>query len=100
MPEEIMVEVSYASTREQLIISIKVPEDINVKQAIEKSGIQKKFPEIDLGKNNVGIFGKQTTLGHSLKNKDRIEIYRPLIIDPKELRRKKAAEGKKKGGGK
>ena len=100
MPEEIMIEVSYASTREQLIISIKVPENINVKQAIEKSGIQKKFPEIDLGINNVGIFGKQTTLGHSLKNKDRIEIYRPLIIDPKELRRKKAAEGKKKGGGK
>jgi putative ubiquitin-RnfH superfamily antitoxin RatB of RatAB toxin-antitoxin module len=62
MPEEIMVEVSYASTREQLIISIKVPIDFNVKQAIEKSGIQKKFPEIDLGKNNVGIFGKQTTL--------------------------------------
>ena len=48
----------------------------------------------------MGIFGKQTTLGHSLKNKDRIEIYRPLIIDPKELRRKKAAEGMKKGGGK
>ena len=100
MPEEIMVEVSYASTREQLIISVKVPIDFNVKQAIEKSGIQNKFPEIDLGKNNVGIFGKQTTLEHSLKNKDRIEIYRPLIIDPKELRRKKAAEGMKKGGGK
>ena len=48
----------------------------------------------------MGIFGKQTTLEHSLKNKDRIEIYRPLIIDPKELRRKKAAEGKKKGGAK
>ena len=95
-----MIEVSYASTREQLIISIKVPRDINVKQAIEKSGIQKKFPEIDLDKNNVGIFGKQTTLEHSLKNKDRIEIYRPLIIDPKELRRKKAAEGMKKDGGK
>ena len=95
-----MVEISYASTREQLIISVNVPIDFNVKQAIEKSGIQKKFPEIDLGKNNVGIFGKQTTLEHSLKNKDRIEIYRPLIIDPKELRRKKAAEGKKKGGAK
>lgn len=95
-----MVEVSYASTREQLIISVKVPIDFNVKQAIEKSGIQKKFPGIDLGKNNVGIFGKQTTLEQSLKNKDRIEIYRPLIIDPKELRRKKAAEGEKKGVGK
>ena len=100
MPEQILVEVSYASPTKQIIISIKVPINFNVKQAIEKSGIQKKFLEIDLSKNNVGIFGKQTTLGHSLKNKDRIEIYRPLIIDPKELRRKKAAEGMKKGGGK
>ena len=100
MPEQILVEVSYASPTKQIIIAIKAPIDFNVKQAIEKSGIQKKFPEIDLGKNNVGIFGKQTTLEHSLKNKDRIEIYRPLIIDPKELRRKKAAEGMKKGGGK
>ena len=94
MPEQIIVEVSFASPTKQIIISIKAPKDFNVKQAIEKSGIQKKFPEIDLDKNNVGIFGKQITLGHSLKNKDRIEIYRPLIIDPKELRRKKAAEGK------
>ena len=50
MPEEIMVEVSYASPEEQVIISIKVPKIFNVKQAIEKSGIQKKFPEIDLVK--------------------------------------------------
>ena len=87
-----MVEVSYASTREQLIISVNVPIDFNVKQAIEKSGIQKKFPEIDLGKNNVGIFGKKTTLDQPLNNRDRIEIYRPLILDPKEMRRKRAAK--------
>jgi putative ubiquitin-RnfH superfamily antitoxin RatB of RatAB toxin-antitoxin module len=92
MPEEIMVEVAYALPEEQVIISIKVPTKSDVKQAIEKSGIQKKFPSIDLSKNKVGIFGKKTTLDHPLKDRDRIEIYRPLILDPKEMRRKRAAK--------
>jgi putative ubiquitin-RnfH superfamily antitoxin RatB of RatAB toxin-antitoxin module len=94
MPDEILVEVAYALPEEQIIISIKVPTKFNVKQAIEKSGIQKKFPCIDLSKNKVGIFGKKTTLDHLLKDRDRIEIYRPLILDPKEMRRKRAAKKK------
>ena len=94
MPDEILVEVSYALPEEQIIISIKVPTKFNVKQVIEKSGIQKKFPDIDLSKNKVGIFGKQTTLDHLLHDRDRIEIYRPLILDPKEMRRKRAAKQK------
>jgi len=89
-----MVEVAYALPEEQVIISIKVPTKSDVKQAIKKSGIQKKFPNIDLSKNKVGIFGKKTTLNHPLKNRDRIEIYRPLILDPKEMRRKRAAKEK------
>ena len=92
MPDEILVEVAYALPEEQVIISIKVPTKLNVKQAIEKSGIQKKFPSIDLSKNKVGIFGKKTTLDHTLNDRDRIEIYRPLILDPKEMRRKRAAK--------
>ena len=92
MPEEIMVEVAYALPEEQVIISIKVPTIFNVQQAIEKSGIQKKFPSIDLSKNKVGIFGKKTTLDHTLNDRDRIEIYRPLILDPKEMRRKRASK--------
>ena len=92
MPEEIMVEVAYALPEEQVIISIKVPTIFNVQQAIEKSGIQKKIPSIDLSKNKVGIFGKKTTLDHTLNDRDRIEIYRPLILDPKEMRRKRAAK--------
>ena len=94
MPDEIFVEVAYALPEEQIIISIKVPTKFNVKQAIEKSDIQKKFPSIDLSKNKVGIFGKKTTLDHLLKDRDRIEIYRPLILDPKEMRRKRAAKQK------
>ena len=94
MPNEIMVEVAYAMPEEQVIISIKVPTIFNVQQAIERSGVQKKFPSIDLSKNKVGIFGKKTTLDHLLKDRDRIEIYRPLILDPKEMRRKRAAKQK------
>jgi putative ubiquitin-RnfH superfamily antitoxin RatB of RatAB toxin-antitoxin module len=92
MPGEILVEVAYALPEEQVIISIKVPTNFDVKQAIEKSGIQKKFSSIDLSKNKVGIFGKKTTLDHRLIDRDRIEIYRPLILDPKEMRRKRAAK--------
>ena len=94
MPDEILVEIAYALPEEQVIISVKVPSKSDVKQAIEKSGIQKKFPGIDLSKNKVGIFGKKTTLDHLLKDRDRIEIYRPLILDPKEMRRKRAANKK------
>ena len=94
MPEKIMVEVAYALPEEQVIISIRVPTKFNVKQAIERSGVQKKFPSIDLSKNKVGIFGKKTTLDHPLNDRDRIEIYRPLILDPKEMRRKRAAKKK------
>ena len=94
MPDEILVEIAYALPEEQVIISIKVPTIFNVQQAIEKSGIQKKFPSIDLSKNKVGIFGKKTTLDHILNDRDRIEIYRPLILDPKEMRRKRALKNK------
>ena len=94
MREEIMIEVAYALPEEQVIISIKVPTIFNVLQAIEKSGIQKKFPSIDLSKNKVGIFGKKITLDQPLNNRDRIEIYRPLILDPKEMRRKRASKNK------
>jgi putative ubiquitin-RnfH superfamily antitoxin RatB of RatAB toxin-antitoxin module len=57
------------------------------------SGIEKKFNEIDLTKNQLGIFGKITSLEAKLKHKDRIEIYRPLVADPKEIRRKRADTG-------
>ena len=99
MPDKIMIEVSYALPKKQIIIPILVSKDISVKEAIELSGILKKFKEIDLSINQVGIFGKLTTLDKILRDRDRIEIYRPLIADPKEIRRKRAAEGKemKKG---
>lgn len=98
---EITVEVAYALPDEQLIIPIKVQDGITAENAIYASGILKKFPEIDLTVNKVGIFGKLTKLDTVLRHLDRVEIYRPLIADPKEVRKQRAADGKimRKGGG-
>jgi putative ubiquitin-RnfH superfamily antitoxin RatB of RatAB toxin-antitoxin module len=100
MPDEILIEVAYALPKKQLIIPIKVRVGATAGEAIKTSGIIKKFPEIDLEVNQIGIFGKLTQLDHVMRERDRIEIYRPLIADPKEIRRQRAAEGKdmKKGG--
>ena len=99
MPDKIMIEVSYALPKKQIIIPVLVAKGISVKEAIELSGVLKKFEEINLDSNQVGIFGKLTTLDKDVRDRDRIEIYRPLSADPKEIRRKRAAEGKdmKKG---
>jgi uncharacterized protein len=95
-PNLITIEIAYAKPLEQVLLSIQVSPEINVKQAIMQSDILERFPEIDLDKDNkVGIFGKVVTLNQSLRNGDRIEIYRPLIANPKEVRKQRAAEGKK-----
>jgi hypothetical protein len=95
------VEVAYAKPEEQVIIPIDVPEGATLEQAIELSRIRERFPEIDLRTHKVGIFGKLSKLSAVLRSEDRVEIYRPLIADPKEQRRKRAAEGKvmRKGRG-
>jgi len=100
-PSEITVEVAYALPEEQLIIPVKVQEGITAEEAIRASGILSKFPDIDLATNKIGIFGKLTKLDTALRHLDRVEIYRPLIADPKEVRKQRAADGKimRKGGG-
>ena len=89
-----MVEVVYALPQKQEVLSLKIKSGALVSEAIEQSGILRDFPEIDLADAKVGIYGKQVKLDVVLRDKDRIEIYRPLIADPKEIRRKRAAEGK------
>jgi len=98
---EIIVEVAYALPKEQLIIPIKVTEGITAEQAIKSSGMMAKYPEIDLAVNKIGIFGKLTRLDSLLRHLDRVEIYRALIADPKEVRKQRIADGKvmRKGGG-
>ena len=90
----IMVEVAYALPHEQLIIPITMPPEANLEAAIAASGILDKFPEIDLSVNQIGIFGKLSKLDAPLRNLDRIEIYRPLVADPKEARKQRASDGK------
>ena len=99
-PETINVEVAYAEPGKQLILPVNVDVGTTVGGAIVQSGIMMKFPELDVENSDVGIFGKATKMTAVLKDAERVEIYRPLIADPKEVRRKRAAEGKttKKGG--
>jgi len=101
MSNEILVEVAYALPQKQLIVPLKVAEGTTAEQAVLASGITQKFPEIDLAQNKLGIFGKLIKSDTALREHDRVEIYRALIADPKEVRRQRAAEGKvmKKGGG-
>ncbi len=101
MADRIQVEVIYALPEEQNLLTIEVDDGIEVQQAIIESGVLKQYPELDLSAMKVGLFGKMTTMKQKVRDKDRIEIYRPLIADPKEVRKKRAAEGKvlKKGGG-
>ncbi len=83
------------------LLRVSLAEGATVEDAIRLSGVLEAFPEIDLGKNKVGIFSKLVKLDEAVRDKDRVEIYRPLIADPKEVRRKRAEEGKvtRKGGG-
>ncbi len=95
------VEVAYAKPDIQVIIPLEVPAQTTVQQAIELSGILMRFPELDLAENKVGIFSKPCKLDSDLRDGDRVELYRALIADPKEVRKRRAAQGKvmKKGGG-
>ncbi len=101
MSENINIEVVYALPDEQTLLRKSLPVGTTVSEAIQASGLLEKFPELDLSTLKLGIFGKLTKGDTVLRDKDRIEIYRPLIADPKEVRRRRAEEGKvmKKGGG-
>lgn len=99
--ESLSIEIAYALPQRQELVHVLLPAGSTVQQAIEASGLMRKYAEIDLKKNKVGVFGKLTKLDAPLRDRDRVEIYRPLIADPKEVRKKRVDEGKamKKGGG-
>ena len=92
--EKVDVEVVYARERQQALLAVQGPEGLTVRDAIERSGILKRFPEIDLAVNKVGIFGKVVKLDQPLQRGDRVEIYPPLIADPKQVRKQRAADDK------
>ena len=95
------VEVVYALPAEQSLLKVQLAAGATVEEAIRASGVLEAFPDIDLARNKVGIFSKLVKLDEPVRDRDRVEIYRPLIADPKEVRRKRAEEGKvtRKGGG-
>lgn len=101
MSGKINIEVVYALPQEQMLLKVQAPHGATVAEAITLSGVMQKYPDIDLVRNNLGVYGKLTKADAVLRDKDRIEIYRPLLADPKEVRRKRAEEGRamKKGGG-
>ena len=94
-PETIAIEVVYPLPQEQILFPVQVPAGSNLRQGIEASGILKRYPELRLETLEVGIFGKTAKLDDVLGARDRIEIYRPLIADPKLVRKQRAAEGKR-----
>ncbi len=100
--DRIEVEVAYATPEKQLILPVSVAEGTTVADVIKHSGINEHFPGIDDADDlKFGVFGKICKADRVLRTGDRIEIYRQLIADPKEVRKQRAAAGKrmKKGGG-
>ena len=101
MEDLLNIEVAYATREKQKIVTARVKPGTDVRQAAAESGIAEYFPEIDFETCDMGVFGKKVPPGYDLLEGDRIEIYRPLIADPKEVRKQRAAQGlrTKKGGG-
>ena len=101
MSNQIQVEVVYGRQDRQKVVAVTLNEGATLREAVERSGLLSEFPEIDLEKNKLGIWNKLAKQDAVVRDKDRLEIYRPLIADPKEVRKQRAAEGKvmKKGGG-
>lgn len=95
-PAELQVYVAYATAQDEFVRPLRVAPGTTVGQAIEQSGVLASFPDINLVTQPVGIYAKKKTLDTVLRDRDRIEIYRPLVADPKDSRRKRAA--KKQGG--
>jgi putative ubiquitin-RnfH superfamily antitoxin RatB of RatAB toxin-antitoxin module len=95
--QQISIEVAYALPDRQALLEVVIEQGTTVEQAIKASGIIKRFPQIDLSKDKVGIWNRTCKLSDEHKKGDRIEVYRPLIADPKEVRRRRAEKAKDEG---
>lgn len=97
MTARLSIEVVYGTPTKQSLLSIEVNEGETVEDAIRHCGILDIYPEIDLNNNKVGVWNRTCRLTQTLNDGDRIEIYRPLIADPKEVRKKRAEKAKAEG---
>ena len=86
----IRVEVVFATPQKQELVSVQLEEGSRLADAIEQSGLAEKFDNFEVDPDRVGIFGKKASLDQVLRDGDRVEIYRPLLADPKEVRRQRA----------
>lgn len=93
--EELQVEVVYALPEAQHVRRVSLAPGATVADALEASGLRARHPEIDFGRQAVGIFGRRVRLNQRLCQDDRVEIYRTLVADPKSSRRRRAAEGRR-----
>ena len=96
-PESGAVEVAYALRDRQRVIQVRIAQGMTAIQAVEASGILKDFPELSAGRLDLGVYGRVVQDTHVLRPGDRVEIYRRLTADPREARRRLAAEGKRTG---
>lgn len=92
----ITVSVVYAIPAEQHLVTLQLPSGSTARQAVESSDLARLYPEIDLSQLKLGIFGRRIPEGHRLEDGDRVEIYRPLLIDPKESRRQRAQSARQR----
>jgi putative ubiquitin-RnfH superfamily antitoxin RatB of RatAB toxin-antitoxin module len=92
MAELVQVYVCYATAKREFVGTMQVAPGTTIGAAIEQSGVLQEFPEINLATAPVGIYAKKKTLDTVLRERDRIEIYRPLVADPKDSRRRRAAK--------
>lgn len=95
--KQMTIEVVYGTPNKQVLLKVVIDPQQAVEQAITASGILRRFPEINLSENKVGIWNRTCRLNDVLREGDRIEIYRPLIADPKEVRRLRAEKAKLEG---
>ncbi|WP_176061435.1 RnfH family protein [Paraburkholderia sp. BCC1876] len=97
MSARLSIEVCYALPDEQALIAVDLPEGATLQQALDASGILQRFPRIDLTTQKVGVFGKVKALDAVLADHDRVEIYRPLLVDPKLSRQRRVEKTRKAG---
>lgn len=97
MAEQIDIEVAFALPNQHSLLSLTVAQGTSIEQAIEQSGILQLHNDIDLTVNKVGIWSRMAKLADTVNQGDRIEIYRPLIADPKEVRKRRAERAKEEG---
>ncbi|MEM5385246.1 RnfH family protein [Paraburkholderia phymatum] len=97
MSVNLTIEVCYALPDEQTLIRLELPQGATLRQAIDASGILTRHPDIDLTKQKTGVFGKLKPLDAVLADHDRVEIYRPLIVDPKVSRQRRVEKSRREG---